>query len=91
MWRLAPLTELRWRRWGDEWVVYDIASGDTHQMDTLTAVTLGSLETQPYDLSELAEQVSMELEISDIAKVEMVLAEILERLGKLGLIEPLTP
>lgn len=42
--RLNRASVLHWRQWDSEWVVFDVASGNTHQMDELIACTLLCLE-----------------------------------------------
>ena len=46
-WQINALVTLHWRDWNGEWVVFDVGSGQTHQMDTLTATVLMLLEVAP--------------------------------------------
>ena len=89
-WALNPLSSLRWRRWDDDWVVFDAGSGSTHQMDALAAVTLMCLEAGPSDLAALGEQVAAELDLSTGEELSKALQGVVERLHLLGLIEPVT-
>jgi len=90
VWALNPLSSFRWRRWDDDWVVFDAGSGSTHQVDALTAVTLMCLECGPSDLSNLEEQIAEELELPRGEKLSRVLRGVIERVHALGLIEPIT-
>jgi PqqD family protein of HPr-rel-A system len=88
---LNPLTALHWRRWGDDWVVFDAGSGQTHQMDMLTAVTLMCIEAGPTDLIGLVEQVAGEFDLP-LAEIKLdVLTDLVKKFNALGLIEPIAP
>ena len=86
-WQLNAMASLNWRCWNDEWAVFDLSSGQTHQMDTLTAVTLMMLEAAPANLCGLASRVSEELLIPGDQELSNVLTDILKRLEAAGLIE----
>lgn len=59
--RLFPQVRLSWRHFDGEWAVYDAASGQTLQLDTLRAALLTAIEAAPVDLAELAEQLAAEV------------------------------
>ena len=61
IWQLNKLTALHWLEWDDEWTVFDVGAGQTHQMNTLTAAALMTLESSPLSLSQLATEVSADL------------------------------
>ncbi len=84
--RLRPVTILHWRRWGSDYVVFDGASGRTHQLDALTAGALLAIEESPKSLAVLAEQLSAELSLDRDALVA-TLPGIVEQLTLVGLIE----
>ena len=88
-WRLAPLVALHWRRWGDEWVVFDVGSGQTHKIDTLTAMTLMVLESGPSDPPAIESAIARELALDDEAAADVAsrLSELLAGLGRIGLAE----
>lgn len=90
-WHLNALTSLHWRCWNDEWAVFDVGSGQTHQLDTLTAVTLMMIETAVLDHSELMSGVAKELLIPTDAELSDALNGVLERLVTAGLIESVVP
>jgi len=55
-WQLAPLAHLHWRRWADEWLLYDESSSQTLVLPTLLAAALMHLEQEnlaPQDLAAL--------------------------------------
>jgi PqqD family protein of HPr-rel-A system len=91
IWRVKPLCSFHWRRWGDEWLIFDEGSGDTHHMDGVSAVVLMCLDAAPCDLSELSEQVSVETDLPQGEDLSRAVASVVERFSGLGLIEPATP
>ena len=86
-WQLNGLAELHWRQWNDEWVSFDMGSGQTHQMDSLTAVTLILLEEASATQRELELKVSKELQVPSSKELTCALGGVLERLATTGLIE----
>ena len=49
------------RQWGDECVVYNAVSGDTHLLNALGAVSLTSLLQAPATADDLAQRVASQL------------------------------
>ncbi len=90
-WRLNPLASLHWRCWNDEWAVFDVGSGQTHQLDTLTAVTLMMLEAHPAGLPDLVSRLAQELLLPGDQTLQAALAAVLARLQGAGLIEGALP
>ena len=86
-WHLNVLASLHWRCWNNEWAVFDVGSGQTHQMDTLTAVTLMMLEASPVHLPELVSRVAEELLIPCDQELSTALSGALQGLVAAGLIE----
>ncbi|MDO8263481.1 MAG: HPr-rel-A system PqqD family peptide chaperone [Gallionella sp.] len=86
-WHLNPLASLHWRCWNNEWAVFDVGSGQTHQMDTLTAVTLMMVVSTPVYLPELVSRVAEELLIPVDQDMSAALSGVLERLVAAGLIQ----
>jgi PqqD family protein of HPr-rel-A system len=90
-WHLNTLASLHWRCWDDEWAVFDVGSGQTHQMDTLTAVTLMVVGDAPVALAELASRVAAELLVANNQELLDTLNGVLHRLVTAGLIESAVP
>jgi PqqD family protein of HPr-rel-A system len=88
-WRLNPSCALTWRRWDDEWVVFDSGAGDTHQLDPIGAVALMCFEAEPRSLEALAAEVSAELELPTGEALSRNLADLVRQFTRLGLIEPI--
>jgi PqqD family protein of HPr-rel-A system len=90
LWHLNPLVDLSWKRWEEEWVVFDSGSGQTHLMDALTAATLMTIEVGEIDFSGLAAQTSETLMINDGPELHKALNDIVNRLVAVGLISSQT-
>lgn len=88
-WQINALVTLHWRDWNGEWVAFDVGSGQTHQMDTLTATVLMLLETAPASQFDLATLTADALSIPIDHTFSGVLSGILEGLRGAGLIESL--
>lgn len=71
--------------------MFDVGSGITHQMDTLTAVTLMMFEDAPAHLEELASSVAEELLIPNNEALADTLNGVLEQLVTSGLVEFTAP
>jgi len=59
--RLRPAVRLHWRRWDDEFVVYDEASGLTHRLDALIGSVLLRIEEGLVDECRLTDAVASDL------------------------------
>ena len=90
-WQLNRLSKLIWRRWGDEWVAFDTAADDTHQLDPIAAVMLMCFEEGPHDLAALRAQVAVELDLPVDETLSHRLDELVQQFTLLGLIEPVRP
>jgi len=88
-WQINALVALHWRDWNGEWVAFDVGSGQTHQMDTLTATILMLLETAPASQFELAMLTADALSIPNDLTFSTTLSGILDGLRAAGLIESL--
>lgn len=86
-WRLNALAALHWRCWDGEWAVFDVGSGQTHQMDTLTAVTLILIESGAIDLPALLGLVSSELLLPNDLQLSIAVTDILKSLTGNGMLE----
>lgn len=87
-WHVNLLCSLHWRRWGEDWVVFDAASGTTHRLDTLSATTLLLLQEQPADsAAALSARLDEALQIGSGAEVPVALSAALRQLENAGLVE----
>lgn len=87
-WRLNPVIRLHWRDWGGDSVVFEELSGQTLQFDPLSAAVMACIESGVTDLPTLGQQLADDLgTVADGPFVES-LCTVLERLIRLGWIEP---
>jgi PqqD family protein of HPr-rel-A system len=84
--QLHPAVDLHWRHWDSDWVVFDTASGFTHQMDELSACALRCIEGGPLTDATLIAELAIATGIPD-DEVRRAVEPVIERLSGLGLIE----
>lgn len=86
MWRLNPRSSLHYRNWGNEWAVFDIGSGQTHEMDTMSAVALMYCENGWITFPQIVAGVATDLDLSpDILTDSLQIA--LEQFESIGLLD----
>lgn len=90
MWRLNPQSSLHYRHWGNEWAVFDLGSGQTHEMSTISAVVLMYCENGWVTLPQIVTGVMADLELppdtSDVTQIE----DLLTQFANIGLLECMT-
>lgn len=86
-WHINSLVQLHWRSWDGAWVVFDVGSGHTHHMNTLSAATLMVLEAGAADLSTLLVLLADELLLPNSQALSVAVTDILGNLETAGLIE----
>ncbi len=84
---LALVSLLHWKRWDNEWVVFDSGSGQTHKLDTVSATLLLTCEEGPMSFSYLVERVATELAVPADQGISDLLTRIVEQCESLGLLE----
>jgi len=87
-WRLCGAVTLLWRSWDDEFVVFNLASNQTHLLDAFSAAVLKEIEASPKTMEALTGHFAQELG-SDAGQVSERLADARARFVELGLIERL--
>jgi PqqD family protein of HPr-rel-A system len=90
LWHVPASTRLCWRNWGDEYIVYNAASGQTHYLNLFAAKVLQYFEAEPASLDALLEDVSVD-DIARRADGQPLLAqvrELIKEMDALGLIAP---
>jgi PqqD family protein of HPr-rel-A system len=86
-WELAEGSQLHWKSWDDEFVVFDEGSGDTHLLDPLAAEVLKALEEAPGDVPALIARVGR-LGIERDPEIERHVRATIQRFLEAGLAEP---
>jgi len=76
------------KSWGDEAVVYDAASGDTHYLKPLTLALYQTCREHPgYTSTEIAAALAARLGVADTPQLRELADETLDSLRKIGLLE----
>lgn len=85
----SPLPSRLLKSWGDEAVIYDTASGDTHYLKPLTRALYQTCRDHPgYTSGELAVVLASTLGVANTAQLQEVTEKTLDSLRKIGLLEP---
>ncbi|MDP2265617.1 MAG: HPr-rel-A system PqqD family peptide chaperone [Thiobacillus sp.] len=83
----APLPRLL-KSWGNEAVIYDTASGDTHYLKPLTLALYQTCRANPGATSaELANALATQLGFADIPELLELTEDTLQHLRKINLLE----
>lgn len=85
--RLRARATLVWRTWGDEVVVYDPDSGDTHLLDTVGGAVLGCLQAEPLAIEACCAGLADRLGIDDDPALRRYVTDLVAQLERLGLID----
>jgi len=76
------------KSWGDEAVVYDTASGDTHYLKPLTLALYQVCHDRPgHTSAELAAELAARLSVENTPHLRELTEETLASLRKIGLLE----
>ena len=85
MWRLNPQSSLHYRHWGNEWAVFDLGSGQTHEMDTVSAVALMYCENGWIASPQIIDGVMADLELPPDTIIHI--EDLLTQFANIGLLE----
>jgi PqqD family protein of HPr-rel-A system len=88
-WRVSRGCKLLWKRWDDEFIVFNSGSRDTHLLDCLTGLVLKAIEEAPSTLTDLKCILSAMPGVDVQQDTHHYLLDLLTRLDDLGLIEPI--
>ena len=67
-------------------MVFDVASGNTHQMDGLTACALLCLEAGPLDVDSLVDEIEAATSLSK-ESIRPALPGVIEQMTRLGMVD----
>ena len=89
MTRVLPHPTRLLKNWGDEAVVYDAASGDTHYLKPLTLALYQICRDHPgYTSAEIAAELATRLSMANTPQLRELTEETLSGLRKISLLEP---
>ena len=92
LWQVRPTTQLRWREWDGEFVVYNSESGQTHYLNGLAAKVLQYFEAQPASFASLMGDIELDDKAAGHAQPLLKqLSDLVNELDELGLIAPVAP
>jgi PqqD family protein of HPr-rel-A system len=84
----SPASSRLLKVWGDEAVVYDTASGDTHYLKPLTLALYLTCRDHPgYTLPEITADLAARLGVADTPNLHDLTEETLDSLRRIGLLE----
>ena len=87
-WKLAPNSDLHWRSWDGEVVIFHPASGDTHILHPLAAEILSQLEVKTVDVEQLGAHVAQTFELQPSDELLRQLEQCVKQFADLGLVIP---
>jgi PqqD family protein of HPr-rel-A system len=79
---------LMWKSWGEDIVVYNFASGNTHLLTPIAAQVLKLIEARPRNCSEIARELSGAVTVSLDDEITQEVQNLLLSLDELGLAHP---
>jgi len=85
-WSLNSLASLHWRDFGEEWAVFDVASGQTHWFDGLSAAVLMRFQDGPSNIAEISGFIQL-LGVQSSDEVNKQIKDIVSQLQSIGLVE----
>ena len=86
-WRAMSGYTRYWHSWGDEYVVYNAGSGDTHLFNEFSAFILKTLQEKAVTLEELSQLCATSFKQEEDEELHAQLNELLLELDRLGMIE----
>lgn len=86
-WRIPVGVELHSRCWGDECVIYNAGSGDTHLLDATAARLLLLLQNESITCSDLVARLAVSSQFENDAELAAYSVDTLSELARLGLVE----
>jgi PqqD family protein of HPr-rel-A system len=82
--------KLHWKRWDDEFVVYNSGSGHTHVLDPLAALIVQQMSPESCNASTLIQQLALLLNVTGSEDLRKTVEHTLRQLAELGLVEAVT-
>lgn len=87
-WEIPDPSALLSEEWGDETVLFDARSGQTHLLNALATEALSFLQERAASLDELAQYLATLFEVPLEEPFAAEIRRLLEQCVQLGLIEP---
>ncbi|MBV5310279.1 HPr-rel-A system PqqD family peptide chaperone [Chromatium okenii] len=87
IWHLNSNQSLRWKHWGDQSALYQVASGETHFLNPLGVSILMQIEANSSNLDQLCERIATEFDCSIDDDLRNQITASLMRFDELGLVQ----
>ena len=87
-WHIVQGVDLLIEQWGDDAVVYNPLSGETHQMNDFSVSVLEQMLQKHFTVDSLIEEVCRSFELENNAEIKNILTQLVDNFDKIGLIEP---
>jgi len=87
VWKTFPLV---WVTWGEESIVFNKSSGNTHLVNSMAARILLLLQVQPRSAEEICQNIATDMRLDPDNEILLRVKVVLETLDHLGLIESLS-
>lgn len=91
LYQIPPVSVLHWVSWGDEYVVFDEASGQTHLLDPIKAFVLEALSDGPTTAVQFSQPLTTAWPTFRDADRHALVASALEQLQRAQLVEAVLP
>ncbi len=75
-------------QWGEEWLLYHGASGDTHLLEPLAVEVLQALQRAPATAASLVEDLARDGDEETRGRLSAYIDSLVSTLARLGVIEP---
>jgi PqqD family protein of HPr-rel-A system len=85
-WKVTAPSALCWAHWGDEWLLFDRRSNQTHLLTALAAGCLRLLGKNALNLDQLSDQLGAEFPSAQAELSSHHLDQMLRTLNEIGLI-----
>jgi len=86
VWKTFPLV---WVTWGEESIVFNKSSGNTHLVNSMAAKILSLLQVQARSAEEICQSIATEMQLDADDEILHRVKVVFETLDHLGLIESL--
>ena len=80
-------SDLHWRCWDNEWVLFDQGPGQTHLINAISAAVLMQFEGQLLSIEQLLDRVAADMSLANTTELASAVCLAVEQLVGLGLLE----
>ena len=87
LYRLNPICKLYWVCWGDDFVVFDESSGQTHYLGVAQALILDMLSENFVRIEDMVDAFGENAELTVADDFELLVNSILDNFKTLGLLD----